>query len=115
MSIVTKPSPISATAEHLSTSCLNVFSRRLSSSRTGGKLVHTARGYCKEISSISLTPALWAYCYRQRGLCVCRSVCLSGSSALQIGWTHRDFVWDLDSGGPSEPLLDVVQISSAKG
>ena len=33
---------------------------------------------------------------------VCRSVCLSLSWALQKGWTDRDAVWVVDSGGPME-------------
>jgi len=39
-----------------------------------------------------------------RGLFVCRSVYLSRSCALQNGWTDRDFVLVVDSGGrPREP------------
>jgi len=46
-------------------------------------------------------------------LCVCLSVCPVGllqSWALQNTWTDQDAVWNVDSGGSKEPVLDGVRI-----
>ena len=45
-----------------------------------------------------------AYCYRPSSV-VCRSVCLSQSSALQKRRTDRDAVWVVDSSGLKEPCI----------
>jgi len=44
-----------------------------------------------------------AYCYRPSSV-VCQSVCHC-SESCQNGWTDRDAVWDLDSGGPKKACI----------
>jgi len=44
-----------------------------------------------------------AYCYRPSSV-VCQSVCRT-SEPCRNGWTGRDAVWDLDSGGSKEACI----------
>jgi len=64
--------------------------------------------WCYYYSAASQYYVHAAYCYR-RGNVVCRYVCLSvcqlRSWALQNGWTDRDALRGVDSGGPNEPFI----------
>jgi len=58
---------------------------------------YAASRYCTYVDA--------AYCYRRSSV-VCPSVGLSRWWALQNGWTDRDTVWDVDSGGSKKHVLD---------